>query len=526
MTVFHVFHHLTAPKAELYRAVIGALMEAKSTFRLHVRPHELMEAVSSRMGPVTEDVLDTALRQLCDWGNIESHPDTGDASTVEEFLRPRFLYQLSRAGEAAEASVRHYEALLAKAAQLQSAALVDVRALLSELALLADAEEPDQGKVHLTLRNIWMRFGELTSEAQSFLGALQRTIDLRGTDLVGLVAYKQRLIDYLERFIRDLVVVGSDIADHLRRLDPSSISSLLLVAARRDVADMLGASDDDKQRAEQQWLQRWQGLSSWFLGTADGIPLVETLRARARAAIPALLSAIASVNESRLTRTDRVADLRALARWFAECESDEDAHRLWRVSFGLSPARHLPIDDQTLMDRDQRPVSAHTSWLDAPALFVSPRFRATGRHERIGIAPTVLDCSEGKALLAKLARDEALQIAAARERLAALGQVRLSQMRALDRAEFPLFLDLLGQALTRKTRQDEPVDIVSTDGTMRITLEPVGNDDLAIIQTSDGQLAVRDHALCIERSDGAEFLTPPHGPVTEPAIRAGEVAHV
>lgn len=498
MAGFRVFEYLNAPKSDLYRAIIAAFVDAKSRFRLHLRNPDVLAAVAPHQGALCPEDLEIALRQLCDWGNVEAHPDTADATTLEEFLRPRFLYQLTRAGEAAEDAIRHYEVALARSAQLQTAALADVRSLVAELSLFSEEAEPDEGKVHRALRTIWARFDELTSEAQSFLGALQRTIDLRGTDFAGLVAYKQKLIDYLERFIRELIVVGSDIADQLRRIDQDVVHRLLLVAARRDLADALDATPEQQQQASDLWLQRWDGLWSWFVGTGDTPPLAESLRARARAAIPALLSAIAGMNESRLTRTDRAADLRTLARWFAEAETDTDAHRLWRAAFGLAPARHLVIDNCTLEARDQEPIPARASWLEAPPIMISPRLRSTGRSDRAGVVTTVMDCSAAKAQLKELAREEAEQIAAARNRLAGLGQRRLSDLGCLDRAEFQLFLDILGEALARQLRREESVEILSIDGTLRIHLRPTNDNTCAKIKTADGLLIGEDHFLSIE----------------------------
>jgi uncharacterized protein (TIGR02677 family) len=72
------------------------------------------------------------------------------------------------------------------------------------------------------------------------------------------------------------------------------------------------------------------------------------LRASARSAIPALLQAIAALHDRRVSRTDRHTDLRTLAVWFAEAPSDQEAHRLWRIAFGLSSARHLRVTEETL----------------------------------------------------------------------------------------------------------------------------------------------------------------------------------
>jgi hypothetical protein len=78
---------------------------------------------------------------------------------------------------------------------------------------------PDVGKVHLTLRSLWDRFDELTDRAQTFVASLQRTVDLHRRRPRRLLAYKDGLLDYLERFIGELVVAQAHIAALLRDLE-------------------------------------------------------------------------------------------------------------------------------------------------------------------------------------------------------------------------------------------------------------------------------------------------------------------
>jgi len=57
----------------------------------------------------------------------------------------------------------------------------------------------------------------------------------------------------------------------------------------------------------------------------------------------------------------------------------------WARSGGIKKER-ISVDDPTIADRDQHPVAARTSWLEAPPVFVSPRFRChwTPRTHRCG----------------------------------------------------------------------------------------------------------------------------------------------
>jgi uncharacterized protein (TIGR02677 family) len=504
-----VFAYVDAENAHLYRAIMGRFMEAKERFRIHLRPPEVLESLDpTALAWTPADPLAAIrdlLRALRDWGNLDEHPDTADVATVEEFYQPRFLYQLTPDGEAAERAISYFEQNIRAPGELQAAALDDIRHLLRELEQLVDELVVDAAKVTLTVRTLRERFDELTIKAQVFVGSLQRTIDLRGASVVDFVAYKDLLIDYLERFIGELVIATAEIAAQLERLDGPRLETVLELVATRELADAVEVAADARNQAIARWRGRWLGLRSWFIGTAATPSQAEVLRARARSAIPALLSAAAAIHERRNARSDRATDLRTLARWFAELQTDEQCHRLFRAAFGLSPCRHLSIDQASLVDREAEPVSAHVSWLDAPSLRISPRLRASGRYTRRGRPNNVIDRSADKARLAALAQAEAEQIAEAQKRLAGGKRIRLAEIGELDEVAFGLLLDLLGEALSRKTCDDEEVVATSADGTLQIVLGPTGDRRVATIKTTNGELVGPDHFVTISETASADW---------------------
>ncbi len=497
-TDYGTFAHLAADKRHLYREVLGVFATAKARFVLHLRPSDVVAAMPSR---VEVEEVEAALRQLVNWGNLSADPDTTEVATVEEFYRARFLYRLTPEGEATERALDVFEQGLRRSGELQTAALGDIRDLLHELRdHLAAGDDLDVGKVHLTLRSLWDRFDELTDRAQTFVASLQRTVDLHAVDVDALLAYKDGLLDYLERFIGELVVAQAHIAALLRDLEGPGTERLLDAAADRELADALEPSDDDRAAARESWQARWAGLVGWFLPDAERPAQAELLRARARAAIPALLHAIAEVNERRMTRSDRAGDLRTLARWFAACDSDADAHRLWRAAFALAPARHLTIDQATLAERDQQPVPAATSWLEAPPVRISPRLRRTGRATRRGRVNGVIDRTREKQLLARMAAEEAAQVAAARRQLCTDGPVRLGELGPLDPVAFDLFLDLLGAAMAEAVDRQAAVVAATADGALEIELTPTADGAWAQVPTEAGVLSGPDQWVHIRET--------------------------
>src|SRR5258707_2658123 len=162
--------------------MMALFVDAKTHFEIHLRPSEVVDELQNIQwvsGEATSDV-DGALNQLCIWGNLRRTQDTSDVRTVEEFYRPRYLYQLTREGEAAERAVQVYEEAILHPGELQTAALGVIHDQLQTLLAYTRGPEIDAKKIHLTLSTLKTYFDQLTSKAQVFIGSIQRAIDLHG----------------------------------------------------------------------------------------------------------------------------------------------------------------------------------------------------------------------------------------------------------------------------------------------------------------------------------------------------------
>jgi hypothetical protein len=273
-----LFRHVSAEKSEFYRCIMDVFAAAKRQYRLQLRPDEVLSEARWLDAPPRIEDVNTALAQLAAWGNLESHPDTARVSSLSDFYRARFLYRLSQGGEAVEAA-------LALFVQLQA------------LQTLADETDADVAKIHETLRDLVRVFEGLAENAQAFMAGVARSIELQQAEAIAVANYKRQLIDYLERFMGDLVRRSDTIARHILALEPS-IDALLQQVAARDARDAAPGDADDRADARtlhlNAWRERWRGLRGWFFRTGHEPSQAELLRARARSAIPQLLGAIAA----------------------------------------------------------------------------------------------------------------------------------------------------------------------------------------------------------------------------------------
>lgn len=510
-----LFRHVSADKAALYRAVLNAFAAARRQYRLQLRPDEVLAEGEWVSQTPSADELGAALAQLVAWGNLEAQPDISRVTSLADYYRARLLYRLSAGGEAVEASLAEFSRLMARRAELQSVALEDIVHRLQALQTLLDDRANDGAgdvpKLHETLRDLMRVFEGLADNAQAFMAGVARSLALQRADEAAVAAYKQRLIDYLERFIGDLVQRSERIAALIEALR-GRIDAVLWQVAEREAGDAAPGtqsgdaapggelSGDEQGTRWRDWRARWAGLSGWFVpGGADGHqpPQAELLRSRARAAIPQLLAAVAAVHERRSGRSDRSADFRALAGWFAACADDDEAHRLARAAFALQPARHLALNPAADADAD---AGATTPWAAAPPLVVAPRLRQQGVASPRGPQPRARLRDAERAQLAGLMQEESRQLDAARQRLAQGRPLKLSELGPLDEAEFGLFLSLLGDALAEQPGPDAPIERDSGDGQFHIRLEPMQpleQPSHAHIDTPRGRFSGRDHWLTI-----------------------------
>jgi uncharacterized protein (TIGR02677 family) len=491
------FTHLGVPHAEQYRRLLRIFARAKERFIVHLRP----EDIAAELRIDADEQLTEALDQLVKWGNLRADVDTSRVTTVEDFHRKRSLYQLTAEGHAAEQAIAFYADAIGRRGQLQSVALADIAGQLQALLALAIQSDPDPAKVHLLLLSVAERFSSLADNAQAFMSVLRRAIDFSDGDVDGFIAYKERLIDYINRFIADLANSGAQIAVLLTDLEAARHERLLAVAARREAADAAPEGADAAEalaHAEEQaldaWRNRWRGLDDWFTSRDAGHPSqARLLRQAAVTAIKQLIDAVGLLNERRSGRSDRSADFAALARWFAEAPDDAAAHRLWRAAFGLSPARHLSVTGDTADEWEN--VPAGTPWGEAPPIRISPQLRRTGTYERRGKPSQVKDRSAARELLRRQAEQEAAQTAEARWRLRTSRPTLLSDLDMLDPRAFRLFLSLLGDALAVRIPGDTEVRTVTNDGSLEVRLRLVADAGIATIKTEDGVLTGPEHII-------------------------------
>lgn len=489
----NVFRYATAPNAPTYRAIMQVCYEAVQRYVVELRAPDILAAVRSSgfVVDITDlDELETQhLDQLVRWGNLAATHDPAGVDRLADFYHRRLVYHLTDAGEAAHRAIDEVERTIGRSGSLQTTMLARIR---DTLASLVDPGDRGPDEVYGLVYDLTSAFDTLTHEANRFVTDLGQLTGEERDEAISdqrFAAIKTAVLTYIQRFVDELRRVADDIQHAVQALDTGAIDAVFEQASRStDLPDF-----DGQGTARQQWItaqqDRWAGIAAWFVGDAHEPATVDRLADFAVGAVLTLTRTLGRLNDQQGTAHGRTEDFLTLARWFADCDDDAAAHRLWHAAFGLHGARHLHIPEE-----DPGLTSARTSWWDAEPVRVPTRLRSHGRVSHGGRTPRAADHSRERSFLAARARRERAQVEAAVARFA--GQtLRLSDLVELAEHEFDLLLSLLDTALVTPRDDGGRRTTRTADGRLEVTLTPPGDGEVCEVETAAGRLRCADYLV-------------------------------
>ena len=485
-----VFAYTVESLAPVYRSIMAAFTDGKARFRIHFRPDQVATELERRgLRPeLPEGGLERALDQLAAWGNLRRIHDTGRVSTLEDFRRRHFLYQITPAGEAAERAVGAVVDVLRESGSLQTVMLGAIAKNLGVLLGELRRDAPRPQALYEALFNVTQQFRALTENASIFLGRLHEAIDASDVRREAFLLYKEAVIAYLDDFLRELSEVAPRITRTLEEIDDADARRLAALAAEADPAPAFDGPRDVAGRL----LGQWRDVSAWFLGTPEQPPTLQMLRRAARAAIRRILMVLDSIHEQRFRRAHRAADLATLAAWFEDETRVPDSHALFQDAFGLFSARHLGA-----VDEDAVALQPNRSWAETPPVELAPALRETGRRTVAGRAPRIVDHGAARRRLREQHQRRRRRRQRALERFADRGPLRLDRLPILADDELDLLLELLDRLLTQPADGGGARRTRSRDGRLALALVEPAGDDLAVVRTVRGRLLLPAYTLTV-----------------------------
>ncbi|WP_434449441.1 TIGR02677 family protein [Lentzea sp. E54] len=452
-----LFRFTTTDHAELHTAVIRAFGVANEHLETVLSADDVQQRLRG-VGwseQVTDDELQASLTALRQWGLLDA---------------TQHRYGLTKLGEAAYVGIQHAVHSLTSSGSLQTAVLDAIADRLDELT-----NPRNDRHAFTTLMELEGHLEALKTGTTRFNADLQRLLRDEETDLATFQDVKRTTITYLRDFIADLDARKQGIRKTIGKIDPAELHE-----RARNGADLY--------QSHELWLRQrtanWNSLKAWF----DN---VDELQDVSRKAIVQLLRVLDRISEQRKKPTNTAADFRALARWFASTETEDEAHELFNAAFGLWPARHAH-----LAHADGELIPSGEPWHNTPPVPVSPQLRKTGKQEHIGSAGKVRNVDEVRRNRRIQAQQEREELEYAWRQIQTDGPVRISTLTTLDHDTFHRLIDLVGRALGSDPDSTGTRTAGTSDGRMQINLRNARG--WATMTTQKGTLSGPDYVIDVQ----------------------------
>lgn len=283
------------------------------------------------------------LDTLVQWKNLVAVQDTAKVRTPEEFKTKQFRYQLSPYGVEIERMTITLENLAVEGASLEPGYIERIRDAIKKLPVMAEAEPQKAGS---WWHGLMTDFKSLNQNYQDYLRSFH---SLRAEELMkstAFIAYKEKVIEYLRTFIKELQNNSFWIEEKLRCYDLRMVEKVLLnvFTYEKNIPRLETVETVGEREIMENIRCRWQSLCQWFLGSADRNSEVVKIFEITNELIRKITRYAAQIMEALNSAANRKEEYKKLAELFLACPEVTDCHKLSALAFGVFHSRHFKGD--------------------------------------------------------------------------------------------------------------------------------------------------------------------------------------
>ncbi|SIT03311.1 TIGR02677 family protein [Alicyclobacillus vulcanalis] len=375
------FKYLNAENVSRYRLIMRIFYENHMRLRYWLRPLDVHGAVleTGLIPGYTVEQCEQDLQVLHEWGNLECQQDKAKSTSIEEFKKKRFRYQMTAVAVEIERLLNALEQVQGYGGELDATPLETIARILRDIR--ERAQEMSRAESFAVWKELMDRFRRLHENAVDYYAQISSAKAEALMQTEAFLAFKEDLRRYLQQFALGLQQFGAQIEGTLRALSSDVVEAFLssVTWGEMEIPNLEDRREFDERMVAHR--EEWRSLEGWFIGLDGDDSEVVKLERATKEAIGRVVRQALALQEQARAGVSRRRDLSYLARWFMSLDSIAEAHRLGAAVFGLYVPRHFQGEPPRSTD------SADCSMWDEAPVFraLSPKTR--GPRQRLAVSP-------------------------------------------------------------------------------------------------------------------------------------------
>lgn len=298
---------------------------------------EIYEELKENILDYSLEDLERDLNFLVENASLTTIQDIKNIQTLEDFKNKKFRYQMTDNAVVIERMSIELEELEVKVASLSPRRFEVLKKLLNEL------QEIDK-KTLEEFSELWKQiineFKELNQNYQDFLKKFQEAKTEELLESTAFLEYKNKMISYLQDFIKGYLINGAKIKKIILNLDPSIEDKIVekLETYQRETPKIL--PEFNYQKFNELNRGRWHSIYAWFVGK-DGVSEGDHLLEITNSIITQITKCASSLVELHGSMIARKEEYKHICKLFDSKNDMRACHKLSSVIFGIPAVRHF-----------------------------------------------------------------------------------------------------------------------------------------------------------------------------------------
>ncbi len=388
--------YLTVQNAWRYRSILRYVYQQHERLRHYIVLEEIFQHLKQEphFREFTEEQLQQDLDQLVFWKNLIPRQDTGRVSSIEEFKKRKFRYQLTPYTIEIERMVLGLEHFGDGFGGSLERTLFD-RLLGNLMDLTVAWVETNSSfnktneEIYILWQDLYENFHRLTDNAADYLAHLHSEKVEEQMMTEAFLVYKEALTEYLRNFMTSLQRTSFRIEGLLEEVPFTFSQKLTECVAEYELSIPRLDVRPSKEQLIERFQNEWDSLRTWFLGDGGRESDLIYLQNATNDTIRRLTRFAQRLGETHHNLRNRRLDYLHLAKWFSTLDSVQEAHELSACVFGVFHTRHLWVD------RPKQTESFEVEVWDEPPSEIEIRPKVRNYSEKVR-PNAVVDQSERK----------------------------------------------------------------------------------------------------------------------------------
>jgi TIGR02677 family protein len=338
--------YLTVVNASQYRRIMRIFFREYERMHFQLDKDEIMHFLQEypEFEEYSIDQLKLDLNALVEWKNLTPIQDPKRVYTIADYKNKQFRYSMSEYAVEVERLTVRLENLFIESSSLSPSYFVRIE---GALARVHEIQTESLKNINEWWYNLQEDFKRLNQNYQDYLREFYSGKADKLLKSVEFIVHKDRVITYLQEFIRELQNHASKIEHQLRGILENDVEAVLEKVVKSEL-EVPHPSSEMRQTLElnvrENIYGKWEALTRWFVSAQNRPSESARVLDVTDEVIRKIIQNAALIVQLQNWGISRKSDYLQFISMFLKCQDMNEAHKLSAHIYGIQHIRHYKVN--------------------------------------------------------------------------------------------------------------------------------------------------------------------------------------